>query len=174
MTNPPNMGFKEYLQEKGVAFPLAIIRFILAWMLIWSFIDKLFGFGMLVPAGQGLIDGGTPFLDYLNNAYGPFKDLFKAMAPAAPFWGSLFMVGSLCISIGLIFGWCTKITTVAACVMFFLLYLADFPTDNPFASYKLIYIVAMWAIYVGKGYDCISLSDRWRDLEIVKRHPILQ
>jgi len=173
MTNPPNMGFKEYLQEKGVAFPLAIIRFMLAFMLIWSVLDKIFGLGMPVPQGQGLVDGGTPIIDYLSNPYGPFKDFFKGMAET-PFWSILFMVGSICISIGLITGWCTKITTISACVMFFILYLADFPTDNPFLSYKLIYIVAMWAIYVGKGYDCISLSDRWKNLEIVKRHPILE
>ncbi|MFA6711028.1 MAG: hypothetical protein WCR24_00420 [Candidatus Methanomethylophilaceae archaeon] len=64
------MKFIESVKSQGAVLPLAIIRIMLGFMLLWAFLDKMFGLGHATKTGAGMIDGGSPthgFFEYAND-----------------------------------------------------------------------------------------------------------
>lgn len=164
----------EFFKERGAEIPLAIMRFAMAFMLLWAFFDKLFGLGYPTPSGMGLIDGGSPTHMFLMNVSGPFADLFHAMGDFYHVTDFLIMAGFLLVGLAILLGVGTKIATIAGSLMMLMLYMSVLPvTDNPFMDYHLFYIIALFAIYMGGGYDVLSLREKWCSLGIVQRFPIL-
>jgi thiosulfate dehydrogenase [quinone] large subunit len=87
----------------------------------------------------------------------------------------IMMAGMFFIGAALLLGIGMKIAVAAGITMFALFYMASLPiSDNPIVDYHIVYIFALLAIYMGKGSDCIGLGKRWRELPVVKRHPILE
>ena len=164
----------EMVQKIGAQIPLAIMRFAMAFMLLWAFLDKMFGLGFATPAGMGMIDGGSPTKMFLLNVSGPFADMFHMMADFSQITDILLMAGFLLVGMAILLGIGTKIATVAGSLMMLMLYLSVLPiTSNPFFDYHLYYIISLFAIYMGGGYDILSLKEKWMGLEIVRRFPIL-
>lgn len=153
---------------------LAVTRIVLAWFMIWPFFDKMFGLGYQTPAGQGMIDGGSP------SSFVVFADggLLK------PFWDSvggnsavdvLMMVGIIAIGIALLLGIGSKIACVAFTVFLLLMYSLHVPpSDNPLIDYRITWILLTWIVYFGKGFEKYSLCDRWKELPFVRKFPILE
>ena len=160
-------------KEKGV-FLLTILRIMIGWMMLWGFLDKMFGLGYETSAGSGLIDGVSPssFVIYVTG--GIFKDLFTSMA-GNPFVDFLMMAGMLIIGITMIFGFASKLTSVAMSLFLLTMYMLHVPpTDNPLIDYHITWILAIWAIYLLGGYDRLSISAKWKELSMVRRFPILE
>jgi len=65
------VNFRQFIDDNGVSFPLAVMRIILAFMLLWGFTDKLFGLGLATPVGMGVIDGGSPTQYFLSTELCP-------------------------------------------------------------------------------------------------------
>jgi len=169
------MDITERVKAEGVVLPLAVLRIILGSMLLWAFIDKLFGLGLATPEGQGMIDGGSPSHGFLEYSDGTFSGLFQWMSQFSDITDILLMMGLLFIGIGLMLGIATKLSVVSGTAMFFILFLSVFPpSDNPFLDYHLVYIIALWAIWVAGAGDRLGLGKRWRELPIVKRFSILE
>lgn len=164
------MNAGAYVRAAGAAFPLAVIRLMMAGMLLWAFCDKLCGLGLATPAGSGLLEGGSPTYDFLISVQGPCAGFFHALADHAAAVDVLTLLALLAIGLALLFGIATKIATWAGSALFLLFYLAVLPlSDNPCLDYHLLYIAALWAVYLGGGYACLGLADRWRALPLVQR-----
>jgi thiosulfate dehydrogenase [quinone] large subunit len=77
-TTPPSTGNtvsgegavyeEDVLRSSSARKVLAGLRIVIGWYFLWAFIDKIFGFGYLTPAGKGLIDGGHPARGYLGGS----------------------------------------------------------------------------------------------------------
>ena len=158
-------------EDKGL-LSLAILRIILALMLLWAFFDKLLGLGLETPAGHGMIDGGSPSMALLYFD-GPVATLMHGLAGNL-FIDVLMMVGLLFIGGALLLGIGTKITTIAGTAFFIMMFLVCmFPADNPILDYHLIYIFGLLAIYFYHAGDCLGLGEWWRSHDIVDKYPIL-
>ena len=150
-----------------------MLRIMLGWIMLWAFVDKMFGLGFQTPSGSGWIDGGSPSSAVVYVTSGLFKGFFDSLAGNAVV-DVLMMVGLLCIGVALILGVASKVTTVTMAVFLLLMFLlAVPPKDNPLIDYHLVYLVLMLAVYVGGGFDRLSLNARWKELWIVKRFRIL-
>ena len=167
------MNIREEIRENGGILSLSIIRIILACMLLWSFFDKLFGLGLETPKGSGMIDGHSPseFILYFD---GPVADLMHGLAGNV-ILDIILMAALLLIGLALLLGIGMKVTAVSGIAFFFVMYLVClFPADNPFLDYHLIYIFALVAIYFCNAGDHLGLGRKWKELDIVKRYPILE
>ncbi len=152
---------------------LVVFRILTGWLLLWGFLDKMFGLGFETPAGSGMIDGVSPssFVVYVTN--GIFKDLFLSMA-GNWFVDILFMLGLLVLGITMIIGIASKLTTIAVCAFLLVMWMLVVPpVDNPVVDYHLILIAGMIATYCLGGFERYSLYERWQDTWLVKRFPIL-
>ncbi len=161
-------------QNKGLLC-LAVLRIVFGWMMIWAFLDKLFGLGMLTTPENAIINGGSPTEYYLGQLVsGPLTGVWNALAGNA-IVDFLLMAGLLLVGIGLIFGIASKLSTIGMSVMMIFMFALHVPpADNPLVDYHLAYVLAMLAIYWLGGFDHLSLNAKYLDLGIVKRVPILQ
>ena len=160
-------------REKGELI-LAVLRIAMGWMMLWGFLDKMFGLGFETPPGSGVIDGVSPSSAVVYVAGGVFKDLFTSLAGNA-IVDFLLMAGLLVIGITLILGFASKLTSVALTAFLATMFLLKIPpTDNPLMDYHIVMILATWAIYFLGGYERLSIQKKWKELSIVKRFPILE
>ena len=87
----------------------------------------------------------------------------------------LMMSGMLILGITLIFGFASKLTTIATCAFMLVMYSLHVPpTDNPVVDYHLMLIGLMIAVYLLGGFDRISVQKKWKECFLVKRFPILE
>ena len=167
------MDFRSMDNRQKGEIVRTILRIAIGWMMLWGFLDKMFGLGFETEPGSGLIDGVSPssFVVYVTG--GIFKDLFLSMA-GNPFVDFMMMAGMLAIGITMIFGFATKLTSIAMTAFLLVMYMLCVPPlDNPLIDYHITWIFAVWAIYLLGGYDHLSVRERWNSLGIVKRFPIL-
>lgn len=169
------MGLIDTLKCKGAALPLAVVRVIIGFMLLWAFIDKLFGLGLATKVGQGWINGYSPTHGFLLYNDGLFAPIFNALADFSAITDVVMMAGMLLIGGALILGIGMKIATLAGSLLFFGFYLAVCPpTTNPIFDYHIVYIFALIAVYMADAGDCYGLGKWWKGQSIVKRFPILE
>ena len=147
----------------------------LGFMLIWAFLDKLLGLGMPTTPDAAMINGGSPTEYYLSHLVnGPFEGIYSSLA-GNPVLDILLMAGLLLVGAAMILGVASRLSTVGMCVMMALMFSLEIPPDdNPFVDYHIIYILASIAIYYLGGYGALGLGERWSELSIVKRFPILR
>jgi len=158
--------------EKGL-YALAVFRIMIGWLLLWGFIDKMFGFGFQTPAGQGVIDGGSPssFITYADG--GILADVYNTLAGnmAADV---LLMAGLLILGITLMVGIASKLTTIFTAVFLVIMYTLWMPpSDNPLIDSHIVMAVGMVATYYLGGFEKLSLNGWWKSTPIVERFPIL-
>ncbi len=153
---------------------LAAMRILLGWMMLWGFLDKMFGLGFETPAGSGWIDGTSPssFVVYVTG--GIFNDLYTSIAGNL-FVDILMMSGMLILGITLIFGFASKLTAIATAMFMLVMYSLHVPpTDNPIVDYHLVFIGIIAVIYFLGGFERLSVYRRWKEWSLVKRFPILE
>ena len=153
---------------------LAILRIAIGLLFLWPFFDKMFGLGFATPHGSGVIDGGSPssFVVYVTD--GLLKDFYNSLAGNA-FVDFMMMAALLLIGISLVFGIASKLGTIGAVMFFAVMYtLVLPPTDNPMIDDHIIMILAMLVVYFFGGFEKISFFQKWKDLFLVKRFPILE
>lgn len=147
----------------------SLLRIGLGLIFFWAFIDKLFGLGFATKAEKSWLGGASPTEGFLSKAaYGPFADIFHAMAGSAVVdW--LFMLGLLGIGLALILGIGMRIATISGSVMLFLMWLALLPPKNhPFLDDHIIYIIALCVLYPNPG--SLGLSRRWKETGLVRKY----
>ena len=159
-------------EEKG-RYVLAVFRILVGWLLLWGFLDKMFGLGFQTPAGQGMIDGVSPSSFVIYASGGIFADLFKAMGGNLAV-DLLFMAGLLIIGILLIVGMASRITTILTMAFMAVMFLLQVPpVDNPLIDYHILLLVAMPAVYWLGGFDKLSVNEWWCSTVFVERFPFL-
>ncbi|MDW5562280.1 MAG: hypothetical protein SA339_03565 [Methanomassiliicoccus sp.] len=151
------------------------MRFILGWMLVWAFFDKLLGLGFATPPGQGWIDGVSPTTGYLNfGTGGLFGDSFSALANNV-LVDAVFMAALILLGMALLLGIGLKIAAVGGSLFFALLWLSNFPpANNPIVDEHVIYIFALIGIALSKAGRYLGLGKRWAESRIVRRFTFLE
>ncbi len=162
------------LENKG-PLCLAIMRIMLGWMMIWAFLDKMFGLGFPSPPEVAVINGGSPTEYYLTELVsGPFAEIWHALAGNAVI-DAMLMFGLIAVGLGLTLGMASKLSTIGMTAMMIMMFVLEMPpADNPLIDYHIIYVMATLSVYWLGGFDTLSLNDRWKSLGIVQRIGILQ
>ena len=169
-----------------VRHAVAVARYLLGFVFVWAFADKLFGLGYSTTSGRSWINGGSPSNGFLSHVeVGPFQGLFRAIAGNF-FVDALFMVGLLGIGVALMAGVALRLAAVSGSAMMLLMWAAEWPlarhdstgeltsSVNPFVDYHLVYAIAMIVIALTAGAGVTwGLSNRWRQVPIVAEHPVL-
>ena len=163
---------------------LAILRIALGFIMLWAFLDKLFGLGYSTPKARAWINGGSPTKGFLSNvAVGPkgLQDFFHNIA--GTWWANgLFMIGLAAIGIAFILGIGMRIAALANLVMMAMMWAAEWPLDkvtatgdpsgssNPIVDYHVIYALAgiVCALFLagrtiglGKAWEKLVGRNRW-------------
>lgn len=130
------------------------LRFVMSFIFLWAFFDKLFGLGFATTSERAWLNGGSPTTGFLSGAVkGPFADLFHALAGVAIIdW--LFMLGLLFIGLTLLFNKYVFWGALTGIVMMLLMWLALlFPANNPLIDEHIVYalVLALLAIQSKKG-----------------------
>ena len=160
-------------QEKGL-YCLAVFRILIGWIMLWPFLDKLFGLGFATPSGGGMIDGVSPSSYVIYVTDGIFKDFYTSLA-GNQIIDIIMMLGLLVLGVTLILGIASKLTTIGMTAFLLIMYSLHIPpTDNPIIDHRIILIVGLISTYFLGGYEKLSLYDKWKELSIVKRFPILE
>lgn len=164
---------------------LDLLRISIGLILLWAFLDKLFGLGFDTCAGEqaGVVDyqcsdawiaGGSPTSGFSEfGTSGPLQSFFNGLAEyAAIDW--LFMLALLLGGIALILGIGIKLATAGSAVLLLLMWLATFPPErHPFFSEHIIYILGLGVVWLSNEGQRIGLGSWWRTLPLVRRYPIL-
>ena len=123
------------------------LRFVMAIIFLWAFIDKLFGLGFATAPEKAWLNGGSPTSGYLANAtYGPLAPFFKSLAGVAVVdW--LFMFGLLFVGLTLLFNRFVVLGAIAGAAMMLLMWLAALPPkNNPIIDEHIVYILIFWLL----------------------------
>ncbi len=127
---------------KNYSYSLIGLRIAMGFIMIWAFVDKLFGLGFATPKASAWINGGSPTTGFLaHGVHGPFATLFSSLAGNMLVdW--LFMIGLLFVGASLLFNRFMKWACLVGAVMMLLMYLALIPSaNNPLIDDHIIYAI---------------------------------
>ena len=152
-----------------------VLRIFMAWIFLWPFFDKLFGFGLSTTSENAWIAGGSPTSGFLSFATsGPFSEVFQSLAGSV-FIDWVFMIGLLLIGLALLLGIGIKPAVISGSILLFLMWLAVLPPEhNPFLDEHLIYIIILIGIGIAKGGDYFGFGKWWSQTNIIKKYPNLK
>ncbi len=125
------------------------LRFVMSFIFLWAFFDKLLGLGFATVSEKAWVNGGSPTTGFLSfGVKGPFAEFFHSLAGVA-FVDWLFMAGLLFIGLTLLFNRYVFWGAIAGIIMMTLMWLALlFPTNNPIIDEHIVYalVLALLAI----------------------------
>lgn len=152
---------------------MSIIRIALAWIFIWPFFDKLLGLGFTTAPENAWINGGSPTYGFLmHGTRGPLAEFFQGLA-GSPAVDWIFMLGLLCIGLGLLFGVMKIFAVLGGVIMLMLMWLAALPPEhNPFLDDHIVYSLMLIAL-IAFPSGWLSFEHQWRKLSMVRKHKIL-
>jgi thiosulfate dehydrogenase [quinone] large subunit len=125
------------------------LRFVMAFIFLWAFFDKVFGLGFSTTSDKAWIHGGSPTSGFLSFAtHGPLVDFFKSLSGSvAVDW--LFMIGLLFVGLTLLFNKYVRFGAIAGIIMVVLMWLSLLPPENnPIIDEHIVYalVLALLAI----------------------------
>jgi thiosulfate dehydrogenase (quinone) large subunit len=152
----------------------AVLRIMLGWVFLWTFLDKLFGLGY--DTKTGWLDGNSPTSGFLDNAAsGSIGHFYRDLAAGGDWVDWVYMLSFLAIGLGLILGVATRLAAIGGILWLLLLYTSMlWPDRNPFLDQHLIYIgILVGIIIVGPG-STLGLGRWWARTPIGRLSPILR
>jgi thiosulfate dehydrogenase (quinone) large subunit len=183
--NPPRTELPVELQELHeqqdrapapmARYAWAVTRLALGWIFLWSFIDKMFGFGFATERADAWINGGSPTFGYLTfGTEGPLAATFQSFAGAS--WMDwLFMTTMLGVGLALILGIGMRIAAASGALFLVLAWMsAMLPEFNPFMDDHLVYAMVLVGLALTKAGDTWGLGSRWARTSLVRHYPILR
>ena len=148
----------------------AVARIGMGWVMLWPFLDKLFGLGHETASGDAWINGGNPTKGFLSGSVGPFSGIYHDIAGAGVV-NVLFMVGLLAIGVALLLGVAMWPACVAGATMMVLMWSASLPPQNDvFMDDHLIYALLLIALAAVGAGNTLGLGRRWSRTGLVQRH----
>ncbi len=172
------MSALKTVKSYGALLPLAILRILLGFMFLWSFLDKMFGLGFSTKSANAMINGGSPTEGFLM--YGTDTMSFLADTPAlVQVLDVVIMAAFLLLGIALILGIGMKLAAVGGTLLLLLMYVSLFPltkagSTNPLVDYHIMYMFLLWAFYLSNAGDVLGLGKWWKEQSLVARFPILE
>jgi thiosulfate dehydrogenase (quinone) large subunit len=157
----------------GRAAPLGIVRILVGFVFLWSFLDKTFGL-YATSSDESWLAGSSPTSGYLSGVGGPFAGVFHAMAGQA--WVDwCFMLGMGLVGTALIAGVGMRLAAVGAVALMGSLYLTSLPLENnPIVDEHLVYGTLAVALAAVRAGDVLGAGRRWADMPVVRRMPWLR
>lgn len=152
-----------------------ILRVSMGFIFLWAFLDKAFGLGFSTPIERSWLNGSSPTTGYLTNAVsGLFADNFRSLAGSVTVdW--LFMLGLLFVGTALLLGIATRLAGYIGALMMFLIFLSVFPpSTNPLIDDHVIYILVLLGLSTVDSGSLFGVKKWWKNIDIVKKCPILQ
>jgi thiosulfate dehydrogenase [quinone] large subunit len=150
------------------------IRFVLGWMFLWAFLDKLFGLGYSTLSANAWLNGGSPTSGYLTGTKGVFSGLFQGLSGNVGI-DVIFMLALLAIGVAFILGIGMKIAGYSGAVLMALMWLSAVPPKtNPIVDDHVIYFFLFIALTVVKAGQWLGLGKWWITTPLVKKYPILE
>ncbi len=134
------------------------LRFVMAFIFLWAFFDKLFGLGFATTSDKSWLNGGSPTAGFLSGAVkGPFAEVFHGLAGVAVVdW--LFMLGLLFIGVTLLFNRYVFWGAIAGIMMMMLMWLSLlFPANNPIIDEHIVYALVLALLAVKSRQGKLSL-----------------
>lgn len=134
--------YNKYMKKEKIVYVL--LRYVMSFIFLWAFFDKVFGLGFSTTAEKAWIHGGSPTAGFLSMATkGPFVDIFHSLAGiVAVDW--LFMLGLLFVGLTLALNKYVRWGCITGCIMMVLMYLSLlFPTTNPIIDEHIVYILVL-------------------------------
>ena len=126
---------------------LATLRYVMGFIFLWAFFDKVFGLGFSTTVDKAWIHGGSPTHGFLALATkGPFVNIFHTLASIGlTDW--LFMLGILFVGLTLVFNKFVKWGCIAGSIILLFMYLSLlFPVTNPIIDEHIVYILVLMLI----------------------------
>ncbi len=134
------------------------LRFVMSFIFLWAFFDKVFGLGYATKSAQAWIHGGSPTTGFLSfAAKGPFVEIFKSLA-GMPLVDWLFMGGLLFVGLTLLLNRYVVWGSVVGIMMMILMYLSLlFPENNPVIDEHIVYILVFAILAFRSKREGLSL-----------------
>ena len=122
------------------------LRFVMAFIFLWAFFDKVFGLGFATTSERAWINGGSPTFGFLSHAKGPFGSFFQSLAGLTIVdW--MFMLGLLFIGLTLLLNKYLFWGGIAGAIMMVLMWLAVlFPENNPIVDEHIVYAIVLFIL----------------------------
>ncbi|CAN5232134.1 hypothetical protein BH09PAT2_BH09PAT2_07720 [soil metagenome] len=152
-----------------------LLRFTMAFIMLWAFFDKTFGLGFATPPEKSWLNGSSPTFGFLTfGTNGIFSSVFKNLAGNLIIdW--LFMLGLLLIGLSLLLGVGLKIAGYSGALFMFFLYLAVVPSaNNPIIDEHIVYILIFLGLRNSEAGNILGLGNFWRKTSLIKHYPFLQ
>lgn len=159
---------------KNNSIAWSLLRIVLGFIMLWAFLDKLFGLGFATSPAKSWLNGGSPTAGFLKmGTQGPFASLFQSLS-GSPIVDWLFMMGLLLIGTALILGIGMKIAGYSGALLMFFMWLATlFPKNNPLVDEHIIYLLIFLGFARSQVGHTLSLHKWWISTKLVKKNPIL-
>src|SRR5688500_11758446 len=137
---------------------LISLRLVMAGIMLWAFLDKVWGLGYPTLAEQSWLSGASPTMGFLTNGTrGPLVEVFKSMA-GNPVVDWLFMMGLLGVGLAMLFGDVMKFAGYCGALMMLLIWLASFPPQhNPILDEHIVYIL----VFIGLAHSPQAGNDKF-------------
>ena len=122
----PRSG-SDIVTSSSARIALAVLRIVVGFIFLWTFLDKTFGLGFSTPRQMAWINGGQPAQGFIKGVavHSPFGRAFELLANPVGDW--LFMAGMLGVGVALTLGIGLKVSAFAASALMVPLYLALWP-----------------------------------------------
>jgi thiosulfate dehydrogenase [quinone] large subunit len=136
------------------------LRFVMAFIFLWAFVDKTFGLGFATTADKAWIAGGSPTFGFLSFATkGPFAEFFKSLA-GVPAVDWIFMIGLLFIGLTLLLNKYVKWGAIAGVLMMMLMWLAAlWPENNPIVDDHIVYALVLLVLAFKSKENKLNLKN---------------
>jgi thiosulfate dehydrogenase [quinone] large subunit len=120
------------------------LRFVMSFIFLWAFVDKLFGLGFATKSTDAWIHGGSPTTGFLKfGTHGPLTSFFQSLA-GMPIIDWVFMIGLLFVGLTLLVNRFVLLGAIAGIIMMLLMWLATFPpVNNPIIDEHIIYALVL-------------------------------
>lgn len=153
-----------------------LLRLSLGFIMLWAFVDKLFGLGFATTHDKAWLAGNSPTFSFLKfGTKGPFAIWFQMIA-GSPIVDWLFMMGLMLIGLALLFGIGVRLAGYGGALMMLLMYLASAtpPLNNPLIDEHIIYAIIFLAFTAVDPGLTFGFGRCWSEIPMVKKFPILK
>lgn len=152
-----------------------VLRLLLGFTFLWAFLDKTFGLGYATKSSNAWINGVSPTEGYLKYASsGLLKDFYHSISGSL-FVDTLFMLAILALGIALILGIGSRLAFYGGSILLLLLWSTNIPpANNPIIDEHIVFIAALFVLERVNAGRYLGLGNKWKELALVKRFPILE
>jgi thiosulfate dehydrogenase [quinone] large subunit len=152
-------------------YTAAVLRLSIGWVVLWAFLDSMFGLGHETAGKDAWVLGGSPTKGLLAfAASGPFAGVYHDLAGQA--WADwLLMLDLLCVGVALVAGIAMGLAAGSAVLLLILMWSAVLPpANNPFMDDHLIYAMVLVLLAAAGAGTPLGLGATWKSLPVVKQN----